>query len=81
MWEGLVAAPADLDMLHRSFARSLRAENRAPRTVETYTLAMEQFAAYLQQREDAPPRTAQLERRHVEDFLTHLIAKGTPVRQ
>jgi len=56
-----MAVPAGLEMLHESFVCSLRAENRAPRRVETYTLAVEQFAAYLQECED-PDRTGVITR-------------------
>lgn len=71
-----MAAPSDLEMLHRSFVRSLRAENRAPRTIETYSLAVEQLAAHLEEREDTPRLTEGLERAHVEDFLNGLIERG-----
>lgn len=73
-----MAAPTDLAMLHRSFVRSLRAENRAPRTVETYSLAVEQFAAYLAQRHVVPRLTNGLERGHVADFLNRLIEQALP---
>ncbi len=71
-----MAAPSDLEMLHRSFVRSLRAETRAPRSIETYSLAVEQLTAYLDQRQDTPRRTESLERAHVEDFLNGLIERG-----
>jgi site-specific recombinase XerD len=70
-----MAAPTDLEMLYRSFVRSLRAENRALRTIETYSLAVEQFTAHLENRQDTPHLTEALERRHVEDFLNTLIER------
>ena len=71
-----MAAPADLEMLHQSFLRSLRPRTGHRGPVETYSLAVEQFAAYLRDRNDAPPLTKQVERRHVEDFLNHLVEQG-----
>jgi hypothetical protein len=59
-WEGRMAAPTDLEMLHCSFLRSLRAENRVPRTIETYSLVVEQLTAYLDQRQDTPRLTEAL---------------------
>lgn len=66
----------ELDVLHRSFARSLRAENRSPRTLATYGEAIEQFAAYLAADPDAPERLSGIRRRHVEGFLLHLAEQG-----
>jgi len=39
--------PIPLSTLRDSFELSLRAENKAPRTVETYTLTLDRFAAWL----------------------------------
>jgi site-specific recombinase XerD len=60
-----------LDYL-RSFSVSLRATNRAPRTVQTYVLAVEQFASFLTEH-DFPTRLADIERRHVAEHLAWLV--------
>ncbi len=60
-----------LDYL-RSFSVSLRAANKAPRTVETYTLAVEQFALFLAEHA-FPTRLSEIERRHVAEHLAWLV--------
>jgi site-specific recombinase XerD len=71
-----MAAPADLDMFHRSFVRSLRAQNRSPGTIEVYGLAIERFTAFLSEQPGGPSTTAEIGRRHVEDFLAALANQG-----
>jgi site-specific recombinase XerD len=61
----------------RSFSVSLRAANKAPRTVTTYVLAVEQFAAFLAEQE-LPTRLDQIERRHVAEHLAWLIDNRAP---
>ena len=39
--------PIPLNILRDSFELSLRAENKAPRTIETYTVTVDRFAAWL----------------------------------
>lgn len=72
-----MAAPSDLEPLRRSFARMLRAENKAPRTIETYALAVDQLAAHLAQRSDAPARTADLSRADLHEFFIELEDRAT----
>ncbi len=60
-----------LDYL-RSFSVSLRAANKAPRTVTTYTLAVEQFAIFLTEHA-FPTRLAEIERAHVAEHLAWLV--------
>lgn len=64
-----MAAPQDLEMLHKSFVRSLRAENMAAGTIDNYTLAINQFAAFLADRDDSPNLVTDIKRAHVEEFL------------
>lgn len=60
-----------LDYL-RSFRVSLRAANKAPRTVQTYVLAVEQFAIFLEAH-GFPSRLADIERQHVAEHLAWLV--------
>lgn len=68
--------PADYDMLHRSFVRSLRAENAAPRTIEAYTLAFERLGEYLAGIDAELDVTDDLRREHVEGSLNALSDQG-----
>ena len=55
-----------------SWRRSLRAQNRSPRTIETYLLAVKQFDAWLQDHGySIDPRA--IERAHVEAFVGHML--------
>ena len=71
-----MAAPADLELLHRSFARCLRAENRSAGTIYVYGLAIRQLADYLAGLPDPPGRTADMQRQPIEDFIGSLADEG-----
>jgi len=71
-----MALPADLRIFQRSFARSQRAENRAPGTIGVYNLAIDQFAAFLDGLSEGPATTADIARSHVEDFLAAFAEQG-----
>lgn len=60
-----------LDYL-RSFSVSLRAANKAPRTVSTYTLAVEQFAIFLTDH-GFSTRLGDINRRHIAEHLAWLV--------
>jgi site-specific recombinase XerD len=60
-----------------SFTRHLRAENRAPRTIATYTEAAIQLGAFLAQ-QGMPTDVAHIRREHIEAFLEDLLAKWKP---
>jgi site-specific recombinase XerD len=62
------------EALAASFARSLRAADKSPRTVETYSEAVAQFGAFLDDAGIHDP--AVVTRADVEDWLEHLKAKG-----
>ena len=51
-----------------SFARHLRAENKAPSTIVTYSKAVNQLDAFLE-RDHRPRAVAELRRADVESFL------------
>ena len=71
-----MSVPTNRAILHRSFVRSLRAENRSPRTVEAYSLAIDQLAEYCQGRDDIPPTTTELRREHIEGYLITITQQG-----
>jgi site-specific recombinase XerD len=65
----------DLTTYRRSFDRSLRAANKAARTVETYLDALDQLCAFLERQ--GMPTTAQgVAREHIEAFLVELFEAG-----
>jgi site-specific recombinase XerD len=64
-----IAEPDILDNL-ASFSRHLRAENKAPSTIVTYSKAVEQFELFLSEpRRRRPRRVADVRREDVEAFL------------
>ncbi len=72
---GRVTTVGDLTSLLPSWRRHLRAENKSPRTIQSYAEAAEQFQAFLT---DVGPPTAvdKLTRDHVEAFLERLLEEG-----
>ena len=66
--------PDQLTQLRDSFARHLRAENKAPLTIVSYVKALNQFGATL----EPPRRVAAITRKHVESFLIELQARMRP---
>jgi site-specific recombinase XerD len=67
-------APDDLLTLAASWRRSLAARRSSPRTIETYTTAVEQLAAYLEAA-GMPTRVANVRREHVEAWITDLLSR------
>jgi site-specific recombinase XerD len=65
----------DIRVLLPSWRRHLRAENRLPRTVQSYLEAALQFQDFLVQ-QGMPTVVAALTREHVEAFLEHLADRG-----
>lgn len=69
------ASPLEEDIA--SFAAHLHAGNLAPRTIETYTEACRQFAAFLTAQ--GMPRTIEtIHREHVEAFIRDLLERWKP---
>jgi site-specific recombinase XerD len=56
----------------RSWQRSLRASNRSPRTIETYTLATAQLGDWLVEH-NHPTDPAEVKRGHIEGFIGHVL--------
>jgi site-specific recombinase XerD len=73
----LTGSSSDLPELVASFRRHLRAANRSPRTIETYTEATSQFLEFLRI-EGRSETASELRRRDVEAFIAHLLAKWKP---
>ena len=68
-------APAiDIPALLPSFQRSLKAANRSPRTVQSYTEAAEQLADFLV-RAGMPTEVSSIRREHVESFIVDLQSR------
>jgi site-specific recombinase XerD len=71
-----IAQPDVLDNL-ASFTRHLRAENKAPSTIVTYSKAVEQFEAFLAEpRRRRPRKVADVRREDVEAFLVERSDAG-----
>ena len=60
-----------------SFRRSLLAENKAPRTLETYLESVQQFARYLES-QGMPQEITHVRREHVEAFVASLLERFKP---
>jgi integrase/recombinase XerC len=80
-----VPAIGDLGALASSFRRSLRAQNKSPRTVQGYLEGVEQFGAFLVAHVEAfvddqlirfKPSTAQTRYRSLQQFFKWLAEEG-----
>jgi site-specific recombinase XerD len=67
----------ELSTLIPSFERSLRAENKSAKTLETYTDACRQFLAFLLA-VGMPTQVALIRREHVEAFIENLLTRWKP---
>ena len=63
--------------LYPSFLRTLAAENKSPRTIETYSAAVRIFDAFLK-RQGMPQAISSINREHVETFIAYLLAIWKP---
>jgi integrase/recombinase XerC len=66
-----------LQVLNRSFRRTLEAENKSPRTIEAYTDAVRLLASYCQAH-GHPLLASDLEREHVQAFIADQLARWKP---
>src|SRR3954465_1182105 len=64
----------DFALIARSWKRSLLAANLSPRTIESYTDAVELLGAYLAE-QHMPLTLAALSREHVESFIADQLAR------
>lgn len=69
-----VVVSGDYPILARSFERSLRAENKSPRTVQTYCEAVRLFGEFLTEK-GMPTNVADIRREHIESWLADLLAR------
>jgi len=67
----------DLATLIPSFERSLRAANKAPKTIATYSEAANQLLAFLRE-SGMPTAVEHINREHVEAFIETLVATKSP---
>lgn len=72
-----IQATTEYDVLAQSFKRSLLAENKSKRTVETYMEAVNGLRRYLLD-QGMPTDPNVLAREHVESFITHLLEHWKP---
>ena len=63
-----------LSVLAESFKRTLLAENKSPRTIETYGEALRLFSVFLRQR-GMPTSVSHVKREHVDAFMADLLAR------
>lgn len=70
-----VSVGLTVDQAKASFARSLRAANKAPRTVQTYLDGLDHFERFLAER-GMPRDVGAIRREHVEAFLVALQEAG-----
>ena len=71
-----IASVGELDRLARSFERQLYAENKSPKTVETYGGAIQQLRRYVT---DQGVVTADsISQENIEDFIAELVAQRAP---
>ena len=68
-----LAALTDLQVLNESFARTLRAENRAANTIRLYTRAVAGLARFLAAR-GMPTAAEAISREHVEAYVAERVA-------
>lgn len=71
------APEATVHALAESFKRSLLAENKAPRTIETYLLAVSQFADFIES-EGLPAQLRSIRREHIKVFIGDLLSTRRP---
>ena len=64
-------------VLVASYRRHLLAANKAPRTIETYLEAVDQFGAYLRA-QGMPTDPSGIAREHVESFVADLLSRFKP---
>lgn len=70
-------AATDIEARIAAFARAMRAENKSPGTLDTYTRAAGQLAAFLAER-GMPRDVAHIRREHIESLIEDLRARRKP---
>jgi site-specific recombinase XerD len=72
-----VVVPGDFPILAKSFHRSLLAQNKSPRTIQSYGEAVRLLGEYLMA-QGTPTNVAGVRREHVESFLADVLAHRKP---
>lgn len=67
----------DIGAMLTSWQRSLRAANRSPRTIQSYTESVGQLAAFLASR-GMPEQVASIRREHVESYVEDVLSRWRP---
>lgn len=70
----IAVADPTFALLARSWQRHLRAENRSPNTLKTYSIGLQQLAVYLAA-QGMPQHPAGISREHIESWVTDLLAR------
>lgn len=66
-----------MDILTKSFERSLLALNRSPATIRIYTISVQQFGRFLVAR-GMPLVVANITREHVEEYIADVLRRAKP---
>lgn len=77
MTQRTASTVGDLSTLIPDFERSLRAENKSPKTVAGYGEAARQLLGFLREH-GMPTEVAKINREHIEAFMEVLLAKWKP---
>lgn len=72
-----IVAPGDLAVNLQSFARSLRAANKSPQTIQIYTHAVEKLARFLAEK-GMPVVVANISGEHVREFIADALTRHKP---
>ena len=70
------APSGDLEALSSSYARSLRAENKAPRTVDSYLETLRLCSGFLFAN-DMPLQVADIRQKHLQSYIAHILSEQT----
>lgn len=73
----LETVPTAFAALLQSFRRHLRAENKAERTIQTYTESLQRLADFLEA-QGMPTDPTVVSREHIEAFISHLLERHKP---
>jgi site-specific recombinase XerD len=69
--------PGTYALMTRSFQRHLMAENKSPKTVDTYVMAVRMLGRFLTA-QGMPTEPADISREHIEEFLIDLQSRSKP---
>ena len=70
------APSGDLEALSSSYARSLHAENKALRTIDSYLETLRLFSGFLFAK-DMPLQVADIRQKHLQSYIAHILSEQT----